>query len=41
MQCDLIFGILKCHLHEDTLDVDLKVHILRGIHTLREIEAHK
>ena len=25
MQCDLIFGFLKCALPEDTIDVDLKV----------------
>ena len=33
MQCDLIFGILKCTLPEDTIDVDLNVCTLRGIHT--------
>ena len=33
MQGDLIFGILKCNLPEDTIDGDLKVCTLRGIHT--------
>ena len=33
MQHDLVFGILKCTLPEDTIDVDLKVHTLWGIHT--------
>ena len=36
MQCDLIIGILKCTLHGDTIDVDLKVHTLQGIHTYRK-----
>ena len=31
--CDLIFGILTCSLPEDTIDMDLKVHTLWGIHT--------
>ena len=35
MQCNLIFGILKCALQEDTINVDLKVHALRGIHTFK------
>ena len=30
--CDLIFGILSCNLLEDTIDVDLKVCTLLGIH---------
>ena len=33
IQCDLDFGILKCTLSEDTIDVDLKVQNLMGIHT--------
>ena len=36
MEFDLIFGILKCNLPGGTLDVDLKVHTLRGIHTFRK-----
>ena len=36
MQCDLIFGILKCTLPKDKIDVDLKVCTLRGIHTFRK-----
>ena len=35
-QCDLILWILKCALPEDTIDVDLKFHTLRGIHTFRK-----
>ena len=35
-QCDLIFGILKCTLLEDTIDEDLKVHTQSGIHTYRK-----
>ena len=34
--CDLIFGFLKCAIPEDTVDVDLQVHTLQGIYTLRE-----
>ena len=34
--CDLIFGVLNCTLPEDTIDVDLKVHMLREIHTFRK-----
>ena len=33
---DLIFGILSCNLPEDTIDVDLKVHTLQGIHAYRK-----
>ena len=33
MQCDLIFGFLKCALTEDTINVDLQVCTLKGIHT--------
>ena len=36
MQCDLMYGFLKCALQEDTIDVDLKVHTLKGIHTFRK-----
>ena len=35
-ECDLIFGILKCTLPEDTIDMDLKVHTLWGIPTYRK-----
>ena len=35
MQCNLVFGILNCKLPEDTIDVVLKVHTLRRIHTFR------
>ena len=33
MYCDIIYG---CALHEDTVHVDLKIHILKGIETLRK-----
>ena len=36
MQCDLVFRFLKCVLPEDTIDVDLKVCTLKGIHTFRK-----
>ena len=34
--CDLIFGYLRCNLLKDTIDIDLKVHTLRGIHTYKK-----
>ena len=34
--CDLIFGILKCNLPKDTIDVDMKIHTLRGFHTYKK-----
>ena len=33
---DLIFGILSCNLLKDTIDVDLKVHTLKGIYTYKK-----
>ena len=33
---DLIFGILTCNLSEDTIDLDMKVHTLWGIHTCKK-----
>ena len=33
---DFIFGILSCNLPEDTIDVDLKVHTLWGIHPYKK-----
>ena len=30
MQCNLTYGSLKCALPEDKIDVDLKVHTLKG-----------
>ena len=41
MQCDLILGILKFTLPEDTIDLDLKIHTLRGIHTFKKKTEHK
>ena len=29
---NFIFGFLRCDLPEDTLDIDLKIHMLRGIY---------
>ena len=40
-QCDLIFGLLKCALPEDTIDVDLKICTLKGIHTFwKDYKSH-
>ena len=36
MQCDFIYGFLKCALPADTMDVDLKVCTLKVIHTFRK-----
>ena len=36
MQCDLMYGFLKCALPEDTIDVDLKVCMLKGIYTFKK-----
>ena len=36
MQCDLVFGFSKCTLLEDMIDVDLKVCMLKGIHTFKK-----
>ena len=35
IQCDLAYGVMKCGLPEDTVDVDLKVCTLKGIHTFK------
>ena len=35
IQCALVYGFLKCDLPEDTTDMDLKVHMLKIIHTFR------
>ena len=34
--CDLILGILKCNLSKDTIDIDLNIHTLRGIHSYKK-----
>ena len=34
--CDLTFGILSCNFLEDTIDVDLKIYTLQGIHTFKK-----
>ena len=36
MQCDLIYGFLKCDLQEDIIDVDLTVQALKWIHTFEK-----
>ena len=41
MQCDLMYGLLKCALSEDMIDVDLKVNTLKGIHTLKRTASLK
>ena len=35
-KCDLFYGFLKYAFAEDTIDVDLKVHTLKGIHTFKK-----
>ena len=30
LQCNLMYGFLKCALPEDTTDMNLKVHTLKG-----------
>ena len=37
MQCDLVYEFLKCALPEYTINVDLEVHTLKGIHTFRKV----
>ena len=34
--CSLIFGILRCILPEDTIDLDLKACYLQGLHTYKK-----
>ena len=36
VQCNLMHSYLKCGLPEDTIDVDLKIHTLKGIHTFKK-----
>ena len=36
MQCNVVYGFLKCALPEDTIVVDLKFHTLKGIHTFKK-----
>ena len=38
MQCDFFYGFLECAFPEDTIDVDLKVHTWKGIHTFKKKE---
>ena len=37
--CNLIFGILKCNLPKDLIDVDLKIHTFRGTLPTRKTGA--
>ena len=37
IQCNIVYGFLMGSLSEDTIDVDLKVHTLEGIHTFKKI----
>ena len=34
--CDFSFGFLHCDLHDDTIDIDLKIRTIRRIHTYEE-----
>ena len=34
--CDTITGVLKFNLLRDTIDVDLKIHTLNGIHAYKK-----
>ena len=34
--CNLLFGYFSCTLLEDTIDVNITVHMLKGIHTFRK-----
>ena len=34
--CDSVYGYLRCNLPRDTIDIDLKIHSLRGIHTYKK-----
>ena len=34
--CNVILGVLKCNLPKDTIDVDLKICTLQGIHTYKQ-----
>ena len=36
MQCNFKFRFLKCALPEDMINVNLKVHTLKGIHTFKK-----
>ena len=36
MQCNLVHRFLKCAIPGDTIDVDLKVHTLKGIHMFKK-----
>ena len=36
VQCYLVYRFLKYSLPEDTIDVHLKVHTLKGIHTFKK-----
>ena len=34
--CNFLFGYFSCNLPEHTIDVDITIHTLKGIHTFRE-----
>ena len=36
VKCDLTFGLLRCGFPADTIDVDLKVHMLKGINAYQD-----
>ena len=34
--CNFLFGYILCTLLDDTVDIDITVHVLKGIHTFRK-----
>ena len=40
-QCYLVYRFFKCALPEDTIDVDLKVYTLKGIHMFKKTISPK
>ena len=36
VKCDLVHGFLRCGIPADTIDLDLKICMLKGIYTIQE-----
>ena len=36
LMCDFVFRFLRCHLPEDIIDIDLKIHMIQGVYTYKE-----
>ena len=36
IQCNVVYGFIKCALPEDMINVDLMIHTLNGIHTFKK-----